>query len=194
MAATADSELWPDDDRFRERWLHRPMYREMKPARVCGILRALEYAARGPMQGSNEVPVQTQLTVEHVMPQSWASVAGYHVDDMTDEQRTIRDIAIHRFGNLTLLTQPLNSSVSNGPFEDWIDPKGQSVEGKRSKLGQSALLINTYFNGYHGRWDDKAIGDRADALHAAAALVWSRPMAADVPPRAVAGALSRRIL
>lgn len=165
LAAAADSERWPSDEVFRERWINRAMYWEMKPARVCGILRALEYAARGPTQGSNEVPVQAALTVEHVMPQSWAAVAYYQVEGMTDGRRLARDIAIHRFGNLTLLTQPLNSSVSNGPFDDWKNAKGELVEGKRAKLGQSALLVNTYFNGkYPDKWDDKAIGERSDAL------------------------------
>lgn len=187
LAATADSERWPRDEVFRERWLNRPMYLEMKPARLCGILRALEYAARGSAQGSNEVPVQTTLTVEHVMPQSWATVAYYQVEGMTDGQRLARDIAIHCFGNLTLLTQPLNSSVSNGPFDDWKSAKGELVEGKRAKLGQSALLINTYFNGkYPAKWADEAIGERSDALYAAAALVWSRPVADEVTPKAVA--------
>ncbi|WP_291551662.1 DUF262 domain-containing protein [Comamonas sp. SCN 65-56] len=187
LAATADSERWPSDEIFRERWTNRPVYWEMKPARVCGILRALEYGARGPAQGSNEVPVQAALTVEHVMPQSWATVAYYQEDSMSDGQHPARDIAIHRFGNLTLLTQPLNSSVSNGPFDDWKNTKGEMVEGKRAKLGQSALLINTYFNGkYPEKWDDKAIGERSDALYAAAALVWSRPVAAEVAPKTVA--------
>ncbi|MEY2150357.1 DUF262 domain-containing protein [Rhodanobacter sp. 115] len=191
LAATADSELWPSDEAFRAQWLHRPVYLAMKPARVCGILRALEYAARGTMQGSNHVPVQSALTVEHVMPQSWTVVPSYQLDGMTDDQRAARDIAIHGFGNLTLLTQPLNSSVSNGPFNDWQDPSGQAVEGKRSKLGQSALLMNTYF-GQKGldNWGEETIAARADALYDAATLVWSRPASGAVTPTAVARKLS----
>lgn len=191
LAATADSELWPNDEVFRDKWLHRPVYQDMKPARVCGILRALEYAARGTMQGSNHVPVQSALTVEHVMPQSWATELSYQVADMTDMQRTMRDLAIHQFGNLTLLTQPLNSSVSNGPFNNQPGALGQAVEGKRSKLGQSALLMNTYFNQKGlGTWDEGAISARACALYGAAELVWSRPASAAVTPTAVARKLS----
>lgn len=187
LAASANSERWPSNEVFRERWLNRPMYLEMKSARVCGILRALEYAARGPMQGSNEVPVQSKLSVEHVMPRSWNDVASYQVDGMTDEQRDERNRAIHRFGNLTLLTQPLNSSVSNGPFDAWEKEKGETKEGKRARLGQSALLINTYFNGrYPDTWNDQAIADRAGALYVAAASVWARPVVSEVSPKAVA--------
>lgn len=191
LAATADSERWPSDEAFGEQWLHRAVYSDMKPARICGILRALEYAARGTMQGSNHVPVQSALTVEHVLPQGWASVPSYQPDGMTDDQRMLRNVAIHGFGNLTLLTQPLNSSVSNGPFNDWQDESGQAVDGKCSKLGQSALLINTYFNRKDlVGWDEAAIVARADALHDAAALVWSRPASTVVAPTSVAHKLS----
>jgi hypothetical protein len=193
LAATAASELWPSDEVFKDKWLHRPVYKEMKPARVCGILRALEYAARGTMQASNHVPVQADLSVEHVMPQSWAQVLSYQMADMTDIQRTIRDIAIHQFGNLTLLTQPLNSSVSNGPFNDWPDERGEVVEGKCSKLDQSALLMNTYFNQKSSNpWDEGAISARADALYGAAELVWSRPASVAISPTTVARKLSGR--
>ncbi len=191
LAATADSELWPSDEAFKTSWLHRRPYLEMKPARVCGILRALEYAARGPKQGSNHVPIQSALTVEHVMPQSWRTEASYVVDGMDDAQRNGRDLMIHEFGNLTLLTQPLNSSVSNGPFLDRLSAAGQKVDGKRSKLGQSALLMNTYFNRQGlDAWDEAAIRTRASALYDAAALVWARPVATAVTPDGVAAKLS----
>jgi hypothetical protein len=191
LVATADSELWPGDDAFKTSWLHRRPYMEMKPARVCGILRALEYAARGPKQGSNHVPVQSALTVEHVMPQSWRAEASYHADNMDDVQRGARDLTIHEFGNLTLLTQPLNSSVSNGPFLDRVNAAGQKVDGKRSKLGQSVLLMNTYFN-QHGldTWDEDAIRTRALALFNAAVLVWARPVTDAATPDAVLAQLS----
>lgn len=191
LAATADSELWPSDTVFESSWLHRRAYQEMKPARVCGILRALEYAARGPKQGSYEVPVQSALTVEHVMPQSWATEPSYRASSMDDLQRIERDLTIHEFGNLTLLTQPLNSSVSNGPFLDRTNESGQLVEGKRTKLGQSALLMNTYFNQSGlDNWEEAAMSVRAKALFGAAALVWARPPSPAGTPDAVLRKLS----
>ena len=100
-------------------------------------------------------------------------------------------IGPNRSFNLTLLTQPLNSSVSNGPFNNQPGASGQAVEGKRSKLGQSALLMNTYFNQKGlDTWDEGAISARAYALHGAAELVWSRPAPAAVTPTAVARKLS----
>lgn len=191
LAATALSEVWPDDTLFSDKWCHRPVYKELRPVKTCGVLRALEYAARGSQQGSNHVPVQSDLTVEHVIPQSWEKLPTYQITDMTEAQRQFREAAVHGFGNLTLLTQPLNSSISNGPFADTQCVGSEQVLGKRSRLGQSALLLNTYFQQTAlAAWDDDAIANRSKALLKAALLVWPKPVGGSVAPVAVASAIS----
>lgn len=191
LAAKGASEIWPDDALFSDKWCYRAVYKELRPVKTCGILRALEYAARGSQQGSNHVPSQSDLTVEHVMPQSWQKLSAYQIPNMTDDQRLLRESAVHRFGNLTLLTQPLNSSISNGPFADTIGVEGEQVLGKRSRLGQSALLLNTYFHqAALATWDDLAIENRAKALLKAALLVWPKPVDGIASPVAVASAIS----
>ncbi|MCP1621503.1 DUF262 domain-containing protein [Pseudomonas nitroreducens] len=190
LGATATSEVWPDDSLFSDKWCHRPVYRELRPVKTCGVLRALEYAARGPQQGSNHVPAQSDLTIEHVLPQSWEKLPAYQIADMTEGQRQLREAAIHGFGNLTLLTQPLNSSISNGPFADTLDAEGEQILGKRSRLGQSALLLNTYFHQIaFSTWNDVAIENRAKALLKAALLVWPKPAESIATPTAVAAAI-----
>ena len=175
LDASAASECWPDDQSFGDQWLTRPVYTELKSGKVCALLRALEYAARGAKQGSQDVP--TVLTVEHVMPQSWDKVPSYQVAGMGDAQRQTRQLALHGFGNLTLLTSALNSSVSNGPFADSHDGQGNMVLGKRSLLGQSALLMNAAW--FHRsdlqQWDEAAMRTRGQALQRAALLLWARP-------------------
>lgn len=191
LAATALSEVWPDDALFSDKWCHRPVYKELRPVKTCGVLRALEYAARGSQQGSNHVPAQSDLTIEHVIPQSWEKLPTYQITDMTEAQRQFRETAVHGFGNLTLLTQPLNSSISNGPFADIQVVGSEQVLGKRSRLGQSALLLNTYFQQTAlVAWDDDAIANRSEALLKAALLVWPKPVGGSVAPVAVASAIS----
>lgn len=192
IAATAPSEVWPDDLMFSDKWCHRPVYKELRPAKTCGVLRMLEYAARGTQQGSNHVPAQPDLTVEHVMPQSWEKLPIYQIAEMTEGQRQLRESAVHCFGNLTLLTQPLNSSISNGPFPDTLGAGNEQVPGKRSRLGQSALLLNTYFQqSALATWDDVAINSRSKALLKAALLVWAKPVDNTAAPVAVAAAISQ---
>ena len=64
LAATATSEIWPEDSLSSDKWCHRPVYKELRPVKTCGVLRGLAYAARGIQQGSNHVPSQPDLTVE----------------------------------------------------------------------------------------------------------------------------------
>lgn len=191
LGATSSSEIWPDDQVFNKSWRQCSAYKMLRPAKACGILRALEYAARGSKQASNHVPVQSDLTIEHVMPQSWAKVSAYQIPDMKEDQILLRETALQGFGNLTLLTQPLNSMVSNGPFADTQGEAEALVLGKRSKLGQSALLINTYFHQSGITvWDEAAIERRSNYLFEAARLVWSRPLNVVAQPDQVASALS----
>lgn len=193
LDAKADSEVWPADQKFGDQWLARAVYTDLKPHKVCALLRALEYAARGSKTGSQHVPTAAALTVEHVMPQSWEKVPAYQLAAQDDAARQARQASLHAFGNLTLLTGALNACVSNGPFSDTIDAQGATVLGKRSLLGQSALLLNTAW--FHradvGHWDEAAIRQRAQALLRAALMVWGRP-ARPAAPDAVFQALAGR--
>lgn len=189
-----DSQKWPTDEEFAERWYNRPVYRELRPAKVGAVLRALEYAARGSFQGSQEVPEQSKLTVEHVLPQAWDGEGHYPIAEMTDEHRLARDHLVQTFGNLTLLTGPLNSSVSNGPFLD-VSSEEQTIEGKKAGLGKSTLILNTYFSRPALQsWDDAAIRKRAESTMAAALLVWPRPAEKIPEPRRVSDALAGQAL
>lgn len=190
LSASAPSELWPDDAEFEDKWHLSKAYKELRPAKVCGILRALEYAARGPMQGSNHVPQQKDMSIEHVLPQSWKNVSSYQIADITDIQLQAREFSLHSFGNLTLLTHPLNSSVSNGPFADSASD-GQPVRGKQSQLGLSVLLLNTYFqNKALTEWDEASIKMRSNTLFKAALFVWPKPVTKHAMPIDIASALA----
>lgn len=83
------------------------------------------------------------------------------------------------------------SSVSNGPFLGRKSESGQSVDGKRTKLGQSALLMKTYFNQSGlDKWEEGAMAARAQALFGAAALLGARPSSPAGTPDAVLRKLS----
>jgi hypothetical protein len=75
-----------------------------------------------------------------------------------------RDRAKHTFGNLTLLTQPLNSSVSNSAFEI----------KKTEIVKNSALALNRYFHDKKN-WDETQITARGEALFAHAVGKWPYP-------------------
>jgi hypothetical protein len=75
-----------------------------------------------------------------------------------------RDRIIQTFGNLTLLVQPLNSAVSNGPFE----AKRQGI------LDNSVLRLNSYLREKED-WNEDIILERGRSLFQVAKQVWPYP-------------------
>ncbi len=73
-------------------------------------------------------------------------------------------VLVPDFGNLTLLTQELNSAVSNGPC----------VAKLAAVTDQSNLQLSKWF---HGRttWTEEDIAERGRALLETAVKVWPRP-------------------
>lgn len=175
LGLSGHSQCWPTDAEFSEAWLSRPVYELLRPGKVSAILRAVELASRTSKQETTWAPQIDLLTVEHVMPQSWQTTDYYTLP--VDEQAMIaaRKVAVQTFGNLTLLTQPLNSSVSNGPFEDLIDGD-DTIAGKRTKFLESLLLLNAYFQHKTvAKWDDEEISKRGQHLLGKALKIWSHP-------------------
>jgi len=83
------------------------------------------------------------------------------------ELESRRWVLLHSLGNLTLLTQPLNSEVSNGPFNL-----------KRPEITkQSLLVLNSYFQRFSDDdvWSEKEIVERGFFLAAQAIEVWQYP-------------------
>jgi uncharacterized protein with ParB-like and HNH nuclease domain len=170
------SQCWPSDQEFRDAWFSRAVYKEMRVGKVCALLRAIELASHTNKQEILAIP-QT-LTIEHILPQAWENSGHYPITDMTDPQRIERNRILHTFGNLTLLTQALNSSASNGPFHSIVDPiSGEVLEGKRRKIAANSLLkINAYFQNLgETSWDEAAISTRTESLFTQALTVWKRP-------------------
>lgn len=171
-----NSQVWPTDQEFSDAWMDRAVYKELRPGKVAAILRVLELASRTPKQESSWATIPEALSVEHVMPQSWEESGHYPLEQDGDEPRIQRNRLIQTFGNLTLLTQPLNSSVSNGPFLDF-DQKGKLAEGKRSGFRGSLLVLNSYFQkSTLTQWAENEIRERGRSLLSLALKVWIRPV------------------
>jgi transposase len=166
LAPDGSAGEWPDDKKFARAWLERPLYDTLKPMRCSMLLEAVDRAMRTSKQEA--VTINGRLTVEHVLPQQWAPPAWPEppADVGNDDETAIerRGRLLHSLGNLTLLTQELNSSVSNGPFA-----------AKRPEIAkQSVLRLNTYFQDAT-TWDEDEIAKRGDKLLEHAKRIWPRP-------------------
>lgn len=170
---TEDTNLWPDDDVFRHGWMTERAY-SLVNARVRMVLGALERHVASDMSERTSYVWDT-LSIEHLLPQHWEE--NYPLPATGAEVvATHRWELLHTWGNLTLLVQKLNSSVSNGSWSTADDLADD--EGKRARiLEHSGLAINRML-AKHKTWDEKAIEQRAVTLFDAALRVWPRPAVA----------------
>ncbi len=172
-----DSVVWPDDARFKQAWLAKPAYNSVGPGRVQYALREIERRLHQPR--AERIEILSELTVEHVLPGEWIEQwpfpngnRGVTWLEQFDKSRSAddveatakRDRAKNTFGNLTLLTQPLNSSVSNSTFPI----------KKPEILKNSALALNRYFQDKE-TWDEASIATRGELLFAHASEKWPYP-------------------
>lgn len=164
-----ETNLWPDDVAFRTAWMNNRAY-----SLTYGRLRML-FDAIEPFVSSDKAEdvayVLGALTVEHLLPQQWHAYYPLPEGGTIDESE--RERLLHTFGNLTLLKQKLNSSVSNGRWSTADDLAED--QGKRAKiLEHSGLAINRMLARYRA-WDETAISERGATLFEAALKVWPRP-------------------
>jgi len=164
----SDTTYWPDDAQVDEELLTMPIFKKGRRLRM--ILEALEDHRRGFNKQvsralSEQRVVRGKLTLEHVMPQSWEASWPLAEGETPESRRMI----LHVLGNMTLLTQKLNSKVSNGP---WMGTAGKASELKR----QSTLLLNSDLaNDLKEPFTYESILERTKHLTNAFLEVWPTP-------------------
>ena len=167
LKPTEPTVVWPSDSAFRDGWFANPLYVKSRSDRVAMILLALNDQLR--TSRSESIAHSDSLTVEHLLPQRWEAhyplPHNLPLDDAeTAEQR--RQRLINTVGNLTLLTGPMNASISNGPF----GAKAREI-GRLSDLRLNASFRERQFN----HWNEHDIEKRGEDLFETAKIIWSRP-------------------
>lgn len=159
-AGMGESVGWPDDSDFERAWNTVDAYTAFRPWRVEMLLRAIEDTLPAGDVGN----IVTELTVEHLMPQAWEK--HWPLPESADSAAAteLRSSHVHDIGNLTLLTQRLNSELSNGPASDKLPAIAL----------QSRLALNAYFQG-RTTWTEDDIRARGCALFELARAIWPGP-------------------
>lgn len=170
LKGTAEFDRWPSDEEFRQAWLNNPLYENLTRARMRMILEALEGALRTDRSETRDVP--KGLTIEHVLPQAWET----HWPLEPDEPETERRAMVHRIGNLTLVNDKLNPSLSNAPWADVLDDNGATkLQGKRRTINaHSTLFLNKHLVDSDA-WGRAEVHQRGKDLFTKALLEWPRP-------------------
>lgn len=152
-------------------------YKEISQGKLRYIFENIEKDMRNKFD--EDISVPNDLSIEHIMPKKWAenwplpngsTAPGesydllekllHNLDEETDELIQARQQLINTFGNLTLVTIPLNSSLSNGPWEN-----------KREQLANSLLALNRDISKKEN-WDEGTIVKRASTLAEHINKIW----------------------
>lgn len=157
------STYWPGDRELREALLTERAYQRYPRSRLRMFLEAIEDQLRSAHRVGRIS--RRGYPIEHLLPRSWQT--SWPVDGIRAELD--RADHVHRLGNLTLLTESLNSSVSNGP---WLGEKG-----KWAKLEKyDVFLMNREIRRVSvDGWDERRIDERTLAMVDLLIQVWPVP-------------------
>lgn len=162
---------WPDDAEVTHALWTAPAYNKYVRARLRMILEALEDHRRGypDWKEFGMGPVARGVgTIEHLLPQSWR--VNWTLASPEEERpmkEAARDRTLHELGNLTLVTQKLNSKVSNGSWRAKVAHFQQFND---------VLITNDVIQAYPDRWSEELIAARTARLTEAILEVWPVPV------------------
>jgi len=173
---TGESREWPSDGKFSVAWQTQHTYWVLNNERIVYILNRInETFLNSKME---KISFDGPLTVEHILPQNWIEnwplrdgskgMSDNELLESSPEDNRVkatqsRNSILQTFGNLTILTQPLNSGLSNSKWST-----------KKTSLRISLLPINQLLNDIE-TWDEKAIENRSRKLFESAVSIWPGP-------------------
>ncbi len=128
--------------------------------------------------------LQYGFTLEHIIPKRWNKHWGdVNVYDMstnalfngTDEEKNkYRNSVVMNLGNMILLNQPLNSSVSNKKIDikiNGIPPKDYIGYRTCSSMELTREIVTAYDNGKKV-WDERNVAERKKSLLDLFFIIW----------------------
>ena len=180
---TASSGAWPSDTEFMAGLLDANLFNKQYRARLRSLLVGMENHLRSALNedvGSVSAK-KSDLSIEHLLPQKWQT--NWPTLDGSLDAAAQRQDAVHRLGNLTLLTHALNPTLSNN---DWA---AKSAELRRQTLLR--LTTSSVFaaptnaeeewtdHEWSAVWDEERIRQRSLWLAQLAVETWPRPEGGD---------------
>ncbi len=158
---------WPGDDEVRAALTDVNVYGHYRRSRVRMVLEALEDAKRG-YPGANPLAmgpiVRNKATIEHLMPQKWRT---HWAVELSEDEALHRDQRVQQLGNLTIVTQALNSKVSNGA---WEQKRAHFLASDDVLITKQALALAV-----DGAWDEEVIAARTNQMLGQILEIWPAP-------------------
>lgn len=156
----ASTTKWPSDKDMEYELIKSELYGRLTQGRLRLVLEGIEYQLRD-SEKTDDPEIPKYLTIEHIMPVSWSEDRWPRSNGIDKDER---NTFINTIGNLTLVTQPLNSSMSN---EKW--------ERKREELQKYSLLMLNKQWASQSSWSEKDIENRSRRMAELISKRWPGP-------------------
>ncbi len=167
-AQKSESRRWPTDADLENAFRTLPLYRLLTRGRLRLVLEAIEERHRRKGEYMmEETQVPKNLTIEHVLPQSWARHWPLPGEIDEHEEYQERNRLVHTIGNLTLVNSRLNPVLSNAPWKE-----KQATLKEHSILRLNHQLVTRYAA---EPWTEKTIVSRSLQMAKIVAEVWPGP-------------------
>jgi uncharacterized protein with ParB-like and HNH nuclease domain len=176
MELKGESTEWPSDAAFGNSWRDGNAYESLGNPKLVHIFKRInETYVTGKMEA---LSLEGSLTVEHLLPQNWQEhwplpdgskgldfieLFTAPEGDARAAASRVRNAALQTLGNLTIVTQPLNSAASNA---EWKNKRSELISHSLLPINQHLYAVET--------WDEKAIAARGADLFARAIKLWPR--------------------
>lgn len=173
----APANRWPDDEEIFDAIRSKQLYGYRAQPRLVEVLWEIEKRLRTLSNKTEQDLVRPpDLTLEHIIPQSWQE--HWPLDETKEDPVAWREEHLHKLGNLTLITGPLNSSLSNAP---WTGPDG--TPGKRDHLVSHSLLrLNSALaTDYPDPFTEADVDQRGAGLAQHFVAIWPGPKSSETP-------------
>jgi len=152
-----DSNRWPSDSEVTAGMLNNYLYN--KYTREILFIICL-YLLDNKNSDINAMSVDS-YSVEHMLPKKWREHWSH--EGLSEDDKLGRDKTLKTLGNLTLVTQPLNSKLTNNK---WSKKKKDLRKNSHLSITRDFVEIE--------EWNEQEILSRGKYLAAQALLVWQR--------------------
>lgn len=131
----------------------------------AGILYLIESKIRNRNLHSTQLLGISKYSLEHLMPKKWENHWG---NLPTQEDKIKRNRKLLTLGNLTIITQALNSTIRDA---NWTIKRNGKVDKKGLNAYSAGLETMSHFLTLD-EWNEQTIEDRANFLYEKAKEIW----------------------
>lgn len=130
-----------------------------------GILYFIESKIRNRNLQSTSLRGIEDYSLEHLMPKKWEN---NWQNSLTDEEKSFRNRKLLTLGNLSIITQSLNSAIRDSNWSIKLEGKAEKKGLKQFASGLETISLFLQYS----EWNERTIEERALFLYEKAKQIW----------------------